>query len=40
LYVFAVLIVFYQNLTIAFRISIPMTVDTDHRMIRKFDADA
>jgi hypothetical protein len=40
LYIFAVLIVLNQNLTVASRITIPMTVDTDHRMIRKFDADA
>jgi formate-dependent nitrite reductase membrane component NrfD len=40
LYIFAVLIVFYQNFTIALRISIPMAVDRNNRMIRKFDADA
>ena len=40
LHIFAVQIMLNQNLTIASRISIPMTIDTDHRMIRKFDADA
>jgi hypothetical protein len=29
-----------QSFTITFRITIPMAIDTDHRVIRKFDADA
>jgi hypothetical protein len=40
LYIFTVQIVLNQGLAIAFRITIPVAVDTNHRMIRKFDADA
>jgi hypothetical protein len=40
LYIFAVQIVLNQSFAIAFRITIPVAVNTYHRVIRKFDADA
>jgi hypothetical protein len=40
LYIFTVLIVFYQSFTCTFRIVIPMYIYADHRMIREFVTDS
>jgi hypothetical protein len=39
-YFFAILIMLYQNPTIACRITIPVAVDANHSVIAKFDSDA
>jgi hypothetical protein len=38
--IFTVLIVLYQNATVVLYITIPVAINTDHRMIRKFITDA